>query len=591
MSLGGKNKIDKGKNSLNNEHKFITEEVMGKQIIVIGGSAAGPKVASKIRRHDGDADIKIIQKGKYLSMASCGYPYFVGGVFDDPNQLIATPTGVPRDPGFFSKVKNIDAVIETEAIKINREKKTVLVKSLKEGKEEELPYDKLVLATGATPVVPPLPGIDLEGVDSLQSMEDAVGLKKVAQEKKIKRAVVIGGGLIGIETCEALQLAGIQVTVVEMLDQILPFLDWELAKLVENHLKSKGVEVITGTAVKAIQGEGKASGVLLSDGRVLDCEQVVFSIGVRPNSKLAKEAGLKVGDRGGIAVNRFMQTSDADIYAAGDCVEVTNLITQEKQHWPMGDAANLQGRVAAQNVVFGNVEEYEGIVGTGICKVFDFTAGSTGLSEKMARREGFSNLITAVHAAPDKPGFMGANPVIIKLLAAKTTGRLLGMQVVGTGDVSKRLAMAAVALQGRMCISQLVNLDLPYAPPFSPAIDNFITAAHVLENKWRGHMEGICSSDLKTRLDKGEKIFLLDVRGPEEFEEMSLNLGETLIPLGKIRNSLDSLPKDKNTEIVAYCKISLRGYEAACCLKSLGYTNVKVLEGGLAAWPYPKKMV
>ncbi|MBN2508806.1 MAG: FAD-dependent oxidoreductase [Spirochaetales bacterium] len=559
------------------------------KIIVIGGSAAGPKVASKIRRLDGDAEITIIQKGKFLSMASCGYPYFVGGVFDDPNQLIATPTGVPRDPNFFSAVKNITARVETEALSIDREKKTVRVKHLPSGKEESLSYDKLVLTTGAKPVVPPIPGIDLEGVDSLQSMEDAMKLKEVAKARKCKNIVVIGGGLIGIETCEAFQLAGIHVTVVEMLDQVLPFLDYDMAKLVENHLKAKGVTIITGNGVKAIKGSGAVESVVLSDGSEIPCEQVVFSIGVRPNSGLATQAGLAVGRAGGISVNRFMQTSDPAIYAAGDCVEVTNLITHEKQPWPMGDAANLQGRVAAQNIVLGNVEEYEGIVGTGICKVFDFTAGSTGLSEKKARAEGFENIVTAVHAAPDKPGFMGGQPLIIKLLAEKTSGRLLGMQVVGTGEASKRLAMAAVAIQGRMGISQLVNLDLPYAPPFSPAIDNLITAAHVLENKWRGFMVGISAMELKERLDAGEKPFLLDVRGPDEFEQMRLDVGETLIPLGKVRSNLDKLPKDKTTEIITYCKISLRGWEAACCLKAHGYTNVKVLEGGLAAWPFAKK--
>jgi rhodanese-related sulfurtransferase len=284
-----------------------------------------------------------------------------------------------------------------------------------------------------------------------------------------------------------------------------------------------------------------------------------------------------------------MQTNDPHIYAAGDCVEVTNLITHNKQHWPMGDAANLQGRVVAQNVVFGNIEEYEGFVGTGICKVFEFTAGSTGLSEGLAGKEGYANLITAIHAAPDKPGFMGGKPVIIKMLADKTTGRFLGMQAVGTGDVSKRIATAAMALHGRLCISHLVNLDLPYAPPFSPAIDNFIAAVHVIENKWRHRMVGISSVDVKNKVDAGEDVFILDVRGPDEFEAMRLGIGETLIPLGKLRDDVNKLPRDKNKEIIVYCKISLRGYEAACFLNGIGYTNVKVMEGGVVAWPFKRE--
>lgn len=563
---------------------------MAKKYVIIGGSAAGPKVASKIRRLDQEGEITIIQKGKYLSMASCGYPYFVGGVFDDKNSLIATPTGAPRDPSFFFNVKNIKALVETEAVAIDTKNKKVSTKNLASGKTDEIPYDKLIITTGATPVIPNLPGKDLENITALQSMEDACFLKDVAVEKKIKKAVVVGGGLIGIETCEALQLAGIQITIVEMLDQVLPFLDWEMAKLVENHLVSKGVTVRTGVGVSEFVGkEGKVTGVILANGETLDCELAVVSIGVRPNSKLAKEAGLEIGKCGGIAVNRFLQTSEPDIYAAGDCISVTNLITHNKQHWPMGDAANLQGRVAAQNVICGNIQEYEGIVGTGICKVFDFCAGSTGLSEKMATKEGYTNIITSIHASPDKPGFMGANPVIIKMIANKTTGKFLGMQAVGSGDVSKRVAMAAMALHGRMTIADLVNLDLPYAPPFSPAIDNFIGAVHVIENKWRKKMVGISAMEVKRKVDNKEDVFILDVRGPDEFKALRLGIGETLIPLGKLRTSMDKLPSDKNKEIILYCKISLRGYEGACFLTSQGYTNVKVMEGGIITWPFPRE--
>lgn len=327
----------------------------------------------------------------------------------------------------------------------------------------------------------------------------------------------------------------------------------------------------------------------LSDGRVLECDLAVVSIGVRPNSGLAKDAGIEIGQRGGISVNTFMQTSDPDIYAGGDCVEVTNLVTHNKSLWPMGDAANLQARVAAQNMVLGNNVNYEGMIGTGICKVFDYVAGSTGLSEKQAKRLGYSNIITAIQASPDKPGFMGAKPVIIKLVADKTTCRLLGMQAVGTGDVSKRVAIGAMAIHAKMHVYDIVNLDLPYAPPFSPAIDNFIIAGHVLQNKCLGRMTGISSLEVREKLDRGEKPFILDVRNPEEFEEMRLGIGEKLIPLGKLRCNLDKLPQDKNAEIITYCKISLRGYEAACCLTSKGYTNVKVLEGGVVSWPFKRE--
>lgn len=563
---------------------------MAKKIVVIGGSAAGPKAASKARRMDQDAEITLIQKGKYLSMASCGYPYFVGGVFDDPNQLISTPTGVPRDPNFFFKVKNIKALVETEVTAINRKQKSVTVKNLANGKQDTITYDKLVIATGANPVVPKLPGIDLQGVTTLQSMEDALYLKERVKAGDVEHAVIVGGGLIGIETCEALALAGIKVTVVEMMDQILQFLDPELAGLVANHLRAQGGEVRLGQAVTEIKGkDGKVSAVRLEDGNELPCSLAVISIGVRPNSKLAADAGLDTGAGGGITVNKFMQTSDPDIYAAGDCVEITNLVTHNKMHWPMGDAANLQARVVGQNIIAGNKVKYEGAVVTGICKVFEYGAGSCGLSQSHAAREGYENAIAALYAAPDKPGFMGAKPLIMKMVADKVTGKLLGMQAVGPGDISKRLAVAAMALHGGMHVSELVNLDLPYAPPYSPAIDNFITLAHVMENKLAGKMDGLNPVEFKQQLDSGKKPFILDVRGPDEYEQMRLGIGETLIPLGKLRSSLDQLPQDKDTEIVTYCKISLRGYEAACFLTAQGYKNVKVLEGGIVAWPFPRE--
>lgn len=560
---------------------------MSKKILVIGGSAAGPKAASKARRLDQNAEITIIQKSKYLSMASCGYPYFVGGVFDDPNKLISSPTGTLRDPSFFSKIKDINAFVSTEAYEIDREKKTVKTRNIETGEEKDFPYDKLILTTGAKPIKPPIPGIDLRGITTLQSMEDAVYLKEAAKNQEIKCAAVVGGGLIGIETAEALQLAGINVTIVEKMNQILGFLDWEMAKHVENHIKSKGNRVLTNTAVEEFLGkDGVLTGIKLSNGDEIKCDLAVVSIGNRPNVELAEKSGLTIGETGGIKVNRFLQTNDPDIYAAGDCIEITNLITHDKVLWPMGDAANLQGRVAGQNVVLGNVEEYEGAVMTGICKAFDYGAGSSGMTEKEAERQGYFDVITVIHAGPDKPFFMGAKLVIQKLIADRRTCRLLGIQAVGPGDISKRLAIGAMALHSGMRVSDLVNLDLPYAPPFSQAIENFITASHILENKCLNRFDGISAVEFKKKLDRKDDMFIIDVRTPQEFEEVSLGIGEKNIPLGAVRSKTDLLPKDKDKEIILYCKISLRGYEASCFIKSLGYTNVKILEGGVAAWPY-----
>ncbi|MFW5856667.1 MAG: FAD-dependent oxidoreductase [Planctomycetota bacterium] len=561
-----------------------------KRIVVIGGSAAGPKAAAKARRTDQHAEIVLIQKGPDLSMASCGYPYYVGGTFDDRNQLLSTPTGVVRDPKFYLNAKGIDARTLTEATSIDRDAHTVTVKHLESGEEETLPYDKLILATGAKPILPPIPGADLEGITTLQSMADADYLRKVRDEKTVQKAVIIGGGLIGMETCEALRLAGIEITVIEMLPQILKFLDWELAKRLELYVKSQAAMVVTDNPVVEFLGKGgQLTGVKLKNGTELPCELAVVAVGVRPESTLAKEAGLAVGAIGGVTVDAHMRTSDPDIYAIGDCCEVTNLLTDRPCHMPMGDLANLQGRVAGQNVINGDTESFPGTLLTGVCKIFDWTAGSTGLNEAAAREAGFNDITTVVTAMPDKPGFMGADLLIMKMIADNATGRLLGFQCIGPGDASKRIAAAAMAIHGKLTVADLVNADLPYAPPFSAAIDAFVTTAHVLEDKLRGRMHGLPAPEFKRKLDAGDPMFILDVRGPDEFEQMRLGVGETLVPLGALRGRLEDLPQDKSTEIVCFCKISLRGYEAQSFLESRGYTNVKVLEGGLMAWPYPRE--
>ncbi|MBP7652926.1 FAD-dependent oxidoreductase [Candidatus Dependentiae bacterium] len=560
-----------------------------KKIIIIGGSAAGPKTAARARRLDENAELTIIQKSKYLSMASCGYPYYVGGVFDDRNQLISTPAGAVRDPNFFNNAKAIKVYNETEAIDIDRKNKKVKCLNLKDNTEFELPYDTLVLTTGATPRMPDLPGKELGGITTLQSMEDADFLRKIRDEKKIKKAVVIGGGLIGIETCEALQLAGIQITVIEQESQILMFLDPELAKIMENHIKTKAANVITNNAVSEFLGEnGKLTAVKLKNGTELPCELAVVAIGVIPNKTLAEKAGLKIGNTKAIEVNEFMQTSDENIYAAGDCIEIPNLLTGIKNNAPYGDLANLEGRVAGENAIRGNIKKFPGTIHTGICKVFDYSAGSTGMSEYKAKKTGF-DVTSVIIAGPDKPGFMKGKILISKITADNKTGRLLGFQCVGAGDVSKQIAQAAIAIMGKLTIAELVNSDLPYAPPFTLAIDNFIAACHTLENKMNGLFKGISSFEVMEKVNKKENTYYLDVRSPQEFEEMRLGIGEMLIPLGALRKRLSELPADKNAEIIVYCKISLRGYEAARIIQANGWNNVKVMEGGITTWPFHRE--
>jgi len=561
-----------------------------RRIIVIGGSAAGPKAAAKARRIDNNAQIVILQKDADLSMASCGYPYYIGGYFDDRNMLLCTPTGVTRNPMFYLNAKDIDAKVSTEVTSIDAKNRSVSFKNMVTGETGSLAYDKLIIATGSVPRMPPVPGADLQGITTLQSMKDADFLRKVRDEGKIKKAVVIGGGLIGIETCEALQLARVEITVIELLPQLLTFLDWELAKLVENHVRSKGANVITENGIAAFLGEnGNLTAVKLQNGTELPCELAVVAIGVRPNVKLAQAAGLKIGSLGGIEVNEYMQTSDPDIYAVGDCVETVSRITGKKVLAPYGDLANLQGRVAGENAASENCVTFPGTIQTGICKVFDYAAGSTGLSETAAKRNGYQDILTVINASPDKPGFMEGKLLVTKLVADKKTGRVLGAQCIGPGNVSKQIAQWAMAIQGKLTVEDLINADLPYAPPFSLAIDHFIATAHIMQNKMKGRLNGVSCKEVRDNLLAGGKPFILDVRGPDEFEEMRLGIDERLIPLGALRKRMKELPTDKEKEIICYCKISLRGYEAALALEGNGWKNVKVMEGGIMAWPYARE--
>jgi len=561
-----------------------------RKIVVIGGSAAGAKAAARARRLDMQAEITIIQKSPDLSMASCGYPYYVGGTFSERQQLLATPTGVVRDPQFFLKTKNIRALTETECIRIDRAARQVVCRNLTNGEEYSESYDKLVLAMGARANLLPVAGRELAGVTTFLTMKDTDFLHERCGSGEVKRAVVIGGGLIGVEACEALRSRGLEVTLVELEPQVLTFLDLQLGLLVGNHMRAKGVELRTGMKLERFVGEaGRLTGVQLANGEMLECGLAVMATGVRPNVEIAAAAGLEIGTLGGLTVNMWMQTSDPDIYAAGDCVECTHLLTGNTTYAPMGDLANLQGRVVGENVVEGNVASFPGTIQTVICKVFDFGAGATGLSERAARAQGLTDIETVVNASPDKPGFMGAKLLISKLLVKKSSGRILGYQCVGSGDVSRQLATAAMAVRGKLTLAELCSADLPYAPPYSLAIDHFIASAHIMDNKCKGRLKTITAEEVHARLGAGNPPYFIDGRGPDEHEVLRLGIGEKYIPLGMIRSVLADLPEDKGTEIVCFCKISLRGYELARIIEARGYTNVKVMEGGIMAWPYSRE--
>ena len=554
------------------------------KVVVIGGVAAGPKVASKVIRLRADADVTVVEMGEFLSYAGCGLPYYVSGVVKEQKELMSTPVGVVRDPVFFQKVKNFRALNHTEAMEIDRKAKRVRLRHVQNGEESWLDYDKLVLATGARPVVPPIPGVELDRVFTLHGVHDAEGIRALLAEKKARDVVIVGGGLIGVEATEAMAEQGCRVTIVEMLPQILNMLDWEVARLVERHLESHGVRVRTGTKVTAIEGDGKVERVVTDQG-VCPADMVVMAIGVRPNVDLAKAAGLEVGETGGIGVNDHMQTSDPDIYAAGDCVQMYDLLTGKPCYVPLGSTANKQGRVAAVNVCGGD-DRFPGVVGSTVCKVFDYCVARSGLTETKARDLGY-DVVTALAPAPDKAHFMPeAKPLFLKLVADAGSRRLLGAQATGPGDGSKRIDVAAMAISAGMTVDQLANADLSYAPPYAPAMDNIITAANVARNKLDGHMVGISPMAVRQMQEEGADFVLLDVRSSGEYEQVRLP-GSTLIPLGALRGRLDELPRDK--PIVAFCKISLRGYEAALILKHAGFEDVRVMDGGIAMWPFEKE--
>lgn len=558
------------------------------RVVIVGGVAAGPKTAAKIVRMRPEAEVTIVEKGAVLSYAGCGLPYYISGDVKEQKDLMCTPAGVVRDAVFFQDVKKVKVYGGMEVLEIDRSKKRVRVRTPANGAESWLPYDTLVLATGASPVIPPIPGVDKKNVFTLHGVHDAEGIRDGLAEGSIKDAVIIGGGLIGVETAEALVARGCRVTVVEMLPQILNMFDWDMARLVEQHMESKGVKVLTSTKAVSIEGRpgiDDTVGQVRTDKGVLPADIVILSVGVRPNVALAKQAGLVIGqETGAIRVDDHMRTSDANIYAVGDCVECTDRLTGRPCFVPLGSTANKQGRVAAVNICGGD-EVFPGVLGSTVCKVLDFCVARTGLTEKTARESGYDT-VTALAPGPDKAHYMPqAKPLLMKLVADRKTGKLLGVQTVGPGDGAKRIDVAATAISAGMTLDDVANLDLSYAPPYAPAMDNLITAANVARNKRDGHMIGISAHEVYRKLQSEEDFIFLDVRSPQEHAKVRLPKS-VLIPLGALRRRLNEIPRGK--EIVTFCQISLRGYEAALILKAAGFDDVKVLDGGIAMWPYEK---
>lgn len=555
-----------------------------KKIVIIGGVAAGLKAAAKARRCDPAAEITVVERGKLISYGACGLPYYVAGDVNDISQLMTTPAGVLRDVAFFKNVKEVTVLTETLATAIDRTAKQVVVKDLASGQDKTLDYDKLVIATGATPLRLPLPGAELANIHQLWHPDDARAVREGLQRGKYENAVIIGAGLVGLEMAEALQLWEVKVTVIEMKQQVFPaFLDEEIAGSVAKYAREKGITVLTGETVQRFGGDGAVQEVV-TDKRAVPADLVILAAGVKPNVELAAKAGLVIGPSGAIAVNEHLQTSDPDIYAGGDCVENTHIISGEKLFTPMGSTANKHGRVIGENLC-GGAAKFRGILSTVVVKLLDLTVGKTGLSERDAKRLGFE-YVTVMVGGHDRPHYMPeAKLITVKLIAEASSGRLLGAQAFGEGEVAKRIDVLATAITLGATVADLADVDLGYAPPYSSPIDNVAVAASSLLNKLTGRLKGLSPLAAKKKAEGGETVFL-DVRSPDECKGLRLgDCGDVkYIPLGQLRRRLDEL--DKDDEIVAFCKIGLRGYEAALILEGAGFDKVSVLEGGINAWPF-----
>lgn len=542
------------------------------KVVIIGGVAGGASAAARLRRLDEYAEIVLFERGGHISFANCGLPYYIGGVITErKNLLLQTPESM--------KARfQVDVRVNTEVLRIDRERKVVAVRNETTGECYEEPYDKLVISTGAAPMRPPFPGADLPEVFTLRNMADCDRIKDYVTLSKPKRALVVGGGFIGVEMAENLVHSGTEVVLAEMANQILAPLDYEMACVLHRHMKKKGVDLKLGTSLQAVeQGEG---GLIckLSDGSGEMFDMVILAIGVRADNTLAQEAGLELGIKGTIAVDAYMRTSDPDILAVGDVIGVEDYVSHLPAAVPLAGPANREGRLAA-GVIAGRPEAYEGTLGTMVCKVFDYTAGATGNNEKQLKSQNRKYSKVYVHPGSHAGYYPGAEVLSIKLLFDPDNGTILGAQAVGKDGVDKRIDVIATAMHGKMTVFDLQNLELSYAPPFSSAKDPVNMAGFTASNVIKGDVKQYFIEDLD-KLDP-EKDILVDIRTPKEYAAGTIG-DAVLIPLDEIRDRLEEFPKNKR--IVLFCRAGLRGYIGCRILMQHGFESVYNLSGGYLTW-------
>ena len=539
------------------------------KILIVGGVAGGASVAARLRRMDEQAEIILFERGEYISSANCGLPYYIGGTISDRDNLfIQTVDG-------FSKRFKIDIRVLQEVICINRENKSITIQNLITNKEYTESYDKLILSTGSEPVKPPIKGIDSRKIFTLRNVPDTDKIKNFLITHKPQIAVVIGGGFIGLEMVENLHDAGLEVQLVEKADQVMAPIDFSMAAIVHQQLRQKGVELYLKEGVTSFLEEENGVRIVLESGRELISDMVIFSIGVRPDIKIVKDAGLELGTTGGIKVNSYMQTSDNNIYALGDAVEVLNPIITKQMLIPLAGPANKQARIVADNILEDNKYIYPGTIGTSIAKVFDLTVAATGLSSKVLNRECIEHISSFTHGSSHAGYYPGASQLSVKVNFSPLTGKLLGAQVVGKEGADKRIELFSEVIKKGGTIYDLMDLEHAYAPPYSSAKDPVNMAGFVADNILKGKMKIAQWRDIeKISL---AKTTLLDVRTSEECSEGYIK-GAMNIPLDELRSRIKEIPKEK--DVLIYCAVGLRGYIASRILAQYGFSNVLNLSGG-----------
>ena len=538
------------------------------KLLIIGGVAGGATAAARARRLNEDAEIILFERGEFISFANCGLPYYIGDVIKERENLLV----ITVDD--FVKRYAVDVRTFTEVTAIDRQNRQVEVKNQRTGESYRESFDKIILSPGAEPIRPPLEGIELDNIFNLRNIPDAVKIRSFVDNRKPASAVVVGGGFIGLEMAENLAHRGIKTTIVEKLNQVMPPLDFEMACFLSAHLKEKGVECVLGDGISSFSGDNGRLTVHTENGQKLTCDLVVLSIGVRPENRLAKEAGLETGGRGGIVVSATMQTSDPDIYAVGDAVEITDHVTGFRTMTPLAGPANKQARIAADNVM-GRRSIFRGTLGTSVVKLFDLTVASTGANERFLTANNIPFLTSYTHSGSHASYYPGAEMMSIKLFFSPGNGRILGAQIVGQKGVDKRIDVIATAIHGSMTVYDLEELELAYAPPYSSAKDPVNIAGFVAANVLKGDVRNIHWHEL---IDTDpDNTVMIDLRNKDELDESGRLNSAAHIPLGELRNRLKEL--DPNKRYITFCAIGLRGYVGYRIMSQKGF-DVRNLSGG-----------